>query len=126
MIRSTDMSIVERRAFPRQPVNHETLLTLPDRTAISVRIIEASERGMRIALARYLETDTPVQVTIDGQVVLGRVCHCGEARQGITSGSGAYVAGLYLENTLAGLEDLAKLSRLLATEENVKIGSSIT
>lgn len=117
------MSIVERRAFPRQPINHETLLTLPDQTAITVRIIEASERGMRIALARYLETDTPVQVTIDGQVVIGRVCHCAEARPGLTTpatmGSGAYVAGLYLENSLAGLEDLAKLSRLLATEETV-------
>ena len=117
MERSTDMSNVERRAFPRQLVNHETLLTLPDRTSISVRIIEASERGMRIALSRHLEADTPVNVTINGEVVLGRVCHCGEARQGITSGSGAYVAGLYLENTLEGLEDLAKLSRLLATEE---------
>ena len=117
------MSIVERRAFPRQPVDHQTLLTLPDGTAITVRIIEASERGMRIALADYLETDTPVQVTIDGEVVLGRVCHCAEARQGVISGSGAYVAGLYLENSLSGLEDLAKLSRLLATEETV---SSIT
>ena len=113
------MSVVERRAFPRQPVNHETLLTLPGRTAIVVRIIEASERGMRIAMARHLETDTPVQVTIDGQVVLGRICHCAEARQGISSGSSAYVAGLYLENSLAGLEDLAKLSQLLSTEEAV-------
>ena len=124
------MSIVERRAFPRQLVNHETSLTLPDQTAITVRIIEASERGMRIALTHYLETDTPVQVTIDGQVVLGRVCHCAEARQGLntpaTMGSGAYVAGLYLENTLAGLEDLAKLSRRLATEENVKTVSPTT
>lgn len=79
---------------------------------------------MRIALARYLETDTPVQVTIDRQVILGRVCHCGEARPAITSpatmGSGAYVAGLYLENSLAGLDDLAKLSRLLAAEEKVR------
>ena len=113
------MSIVERRAFPRQPVNHETLLTLPDQTAITVRIIEASERGMRIALADYLETDTPVQVTIDGEVALGRVCHCAEARQGVISESGAYLAGLYLENSLAGLEDLAKLSQLLSTEEAV-------
>ena len=113
------MSIVERRAFPRQAVNHETLLTLPDRTAIIVRIIEASERGVRIGMAHHLETDTPVQVTIDGQVVLGRICHCAEARQGITSGSSAYVAGLYLENSLPGLEDLAKLSQLLATEETV-------
>lgn len=111
------MSNVERRAFPRQPVNHETLLTLPDRTSISVRILEASERGMRIALSRHLEADTPVQLKIDGDIVLGRVCHCVEARQGVISGSGAYVAGLYLENTLEGLEDLAKLSRLLATEE---------
>ena len=126
------MNIVERRAFPRQPINHETLLTLPDQTAISVRIVETSERGMRIALTRYLETDTAVQVTIDGQVILGRVCHCGEARAGMTMPTtvpatmGSYIAGLYLENTLAGLEDLAKLSHMLATEENGKTVSPTT
>ena len=116
-MRSADMVIVERRAFSRQTVSHETILTLPDRTTLAVRIVEASERGMSIALRRPLATDTPVQLTFDGQVVVGRVCHCREARQG------TYSAGLYLENTLEGLADLATLSRVLATEETV---SSIT
>ena len=104
------MNLVERRAFPRQPVDHETELTLPNGTALPARIVEASARGIRVELDRPLATDTPVRVIIEKQVVLGRVCYCAE-------GAGGYYLGLYLEQTLAGLDDLAKLSRVLEDDQ---------
>lgn len=104
------MHPVERRAFPRHPINHLTVLRLADETAIPARIVEASARGVRVELDRQLPSDTPVRLSYEGEALLGRVCYC-------THGSWNYIVGIYLEQTLEGIEDLAHLSQALAVEE---------
>lgn len=104
------MNLVERRAFPRHPINHLTVLRLADETAIPARIVEASARGLRVELDRQLATDTPVRLSFEGEILLGRVCYC-------THGNWSYTVGVYLEQKLEGIEDLAHLSQALAVEE---------
>jgi hypothetical protein len=107
------MRFVDRRAFPRQTVSQAAILTLADETKIPVGIIEISSRGLRVELEQRLEVDTPVRLALEEQVVLGRVCYCAGDES-----AGRYLAGLYLEHTLDDVEDLAKLSRMLAGEDS--------
>ncbi len=90
------------------------MVRLRDETAIPARIIEASARGLRLELDRYLTMDTPVRLSLHEEIVLGRVRYC------IPASSGEYFVGLQLEETLASLDDLVRLSRALETPGDSK------
>ncbi len=105
------MPFVERRAFPRQPIDHLTVLRLRDETAIAARIVEVSARGARVELDRRLPEGTYVRLTLQEQIVFGHVCYC------VPCQNNEFALGIELAETLDSMEDLAKLSRHLAVSE---------
>ena len=105
---TADMSFVERRAFPRQPINHLTVLRLSDETAIPAQVVEVSAKGARVELDRQLPEGTYVRLTLQEQIVFGHVCYCVPGREQ------EFAVGVHLEQTLSSVEDLAKLSQHLA------------
>mgnify|MGYP000337541025 CR=1 FL=1 len=107
------MPFVERRAFPRQPIDHLTVLRLRDETAIAARIVEVSARGARVELDRQLPEGTYVRLTLQEQIVFGHVCYC------VPGAENQFALGIELAETLAGVDDLAKLSRHLAGSEGL-------
>ena len=106
------MPFVERRAFPRQPIDHLTVLRLRDETAIPARIVEVSARGARVALDRHLPEGTYLRLTLQEQIVFGNVCYCRPGQDG------EYLLGVELDEALGSVEDLAKLSQFLSADEN--------
>ncbi|MBY0504958.1 MAG: PilZ domain-containing protein [Bryobacteraceae bacterium] len=101
------MPFVERRAFPRQPIHHLTVLRLSDETAIPALVVEVSARGARVELDRHLAEGTYLRLTLEEQIVFGHVCYCVPGKEN------EYAVGVQLEESLASVEDLSHLAACL-------------
>jgi len=106
---------VERRAFPRQPIDHLTVLRLPDGTAIAARVVEASQRGARVEVDRELPEGTHVRLTLKEQIVLGHVCYC------LVAADREFILGVHLDDPLTGIDDLTNLNQALTASASPKL-----
>jgi len=75
--------------------------------------VEVSARGARVELDRQLPEGTYVRLTLQEQIVFGHVCYC------VPGAENQFALGIELAETLAGVDDLAKLSRHLAGSEGL-------
>ncbi|MBM3787607.1 MAG: hypothetical protein FJW30_24895 [Acidobacteria bacterium] len=108
---------MDRRTHPRIEVNQPARLTLLSGASATfdVRIVDAHERGMRVYTSAPLPLHQPVKVEYGDLLVLGDVCHCGEAGPG---GPFTHSVGLMIHEVLAGLADLRPLLEALQKEES--------
>lgn len=71
----------ERRREPRFEVNAQAsmqVLNPLSPTRVDVRILNLSERGLRLRVPEFLQKGTIIQVRTKGSSMLGEVCHCSQ------------------------------------------------
>lgn len=81
-----------------------------DRASFAARTVDQSGRGLQISIAQPLEVGAEVKVEMEDALVLADVCFLNE-------GPGGYVAGLRINQILAGLSDLSKLNQRLGFDQ---------
>jgi hypothetical protein len=90
----------------------ELILLGDDARVIAAHATQFSGRGLRLVLKQPVPTGTLVKVQSDDWLMLGEVCYCRKERLN-------FVAGLQLEHSLTGLQELEKLNRKFLSEEVV-------
>ncbi len=81
---------------------------------IAANATQFSGRGLRLVLKQPVPAGTLVKVQSDDWLMLGEVCYCRKERLN-------FVAGLQLEHSLMGLQELEKLNRKFLSEEPVPV-----
>ena len=101
---------MERRREPRIKTSEAIQVTLLGESLASfpARTLDASGKGMRIALSRPVKPGSAVKVELEDSILLAEVSYCVPVTQG-------YMAGLQVDQILTGLKELTRLNaRLLA------------
>ncbi len=77
--------------------------------AIPGVVLDFSDRGMRVRVATPVAIHEAVRVSLNRQTVLAEVCYCQPLR------GGQFALGLELEQPVANVDDLSKLTQALAS-----------
>jgi len=103
---------MERRRSPRFVRNDHVLLKQLSNGegTFDVRIVDASENGMRIESSQPLGSGTLIQIEGRDTMLLGEVLYCQ------SSSNESHFLGVELTSALYGLADLRRLNRSLVQE----------
>lgn len=105
----------DRRKRPRFALNETVQLTLlgQDGRSAQVRIVDASEFGIRIECQLELHAGALIKVEGQDSLLLGEVLYCLPAEE-VT---GLYFLGIRLTRALFGLTELRRLNQSLLAEQ---------
>ena len=115
------MADKEKRTRPRIAVDAVATLQVlgasqsTNGVPISVRVTDASERGMRVQAEVQMDTGLPVRLDIGDSMFLGEICYCAPAPKGAPA---TYNIGIVTEQCLTGLSGLRHLINALEQEKS--------
>ena len=94
---------MDQRREPRFRTDQEVAITLlgAESWCETGRVINASGRGLAIALPQPISPGTAIKIEIDDSLVLGEAVYCRDA-------AGSYLVGVELDQVLCGLSQLAR------------------
>jgi hypothetical protein len=106
---------VEKRKTPRVDINAVATMQLLGTTAeangkpFPVRVVDASERGMKLEAGEAIDAGQPVRVEFADAMFLGEVCYCAPAGREAKS----YYLGVITHECLTALSSLHHLIQAL-------------
>jgi hypothetical protein len=115
---------VEKRKTPRVEINAvatmQLLGTTPEGNGnpFPVRVVDASERGMKLQAGQPMDAGQPVRVEFGEAMFLGEVCYCAPAGDGAGE---SYYLGVITQECLTGLSSLHHLIHALRPEPAEKL-----
>lgn len=112
-----DESASDRRKHPRFAQNEMVQMTLlgQDGRSSQVKIVDASEFGVRIECADGLSPGSLIKVEGQDSLLLGEVLYCQSAEI-----PGSHFLGVKLTRALFGLAELRRLNESLLAEQSAR------